>query len=127
MAVEDRDPASLLNRYRRLIHLRGQNGALATGRLVQLIPGGPNVVAYVRRAGDGAVLVVANLARVAAVGVAIDSPKGVLPPGTYAARGLLGGPDGAVLRVGADGGIAGYIPAGAIGAYGSLVLALERR
>ena len=88
---------------------------------------GPADGASGRRAGDGAVLVVANLARVAAVGVAIDSPKGVLPPGTYAARSLLGGPDGAVLRLGAVGGIAGCIPAGAIGAYGSLVLALERR
>ena len=69
----------------------------------------------------------ASLAPVSAAGVARDSPTGVLPHGTSVGRSRLGGPEGAVLRVGADGGIAGYIPAGAIGAYGSLVLALERR
>ena len=126
VAVEDRDPGSLLNRYRRLIHLRKQSAALAVGRLVQLIPGGPNVAAYLRRAGDDVVLVVANLAGVSAVGVAIDSRGGVLPPGTYTAHNLLGGPNGATLRVGSDGKIAGYIPAGAIGAYDSLVLELTR-
>jgi alpha-amylase len=127
VAVEDPNPGSLLNSYRRLIHLRKRNAALRAGRLQTLIPGGPNVAAYLRRAGDDVVLVVANLARVAAVGVALDSRNGAMPPGTYSARNLLSGPDGALLYVGADGKINGYIPAPSIGAYGSLVLQLTRR
>ena len=124
VAVEDRDPGSLLIRYRRLIHLRKQNAALRAGRLQTLIPGGPNVAAYLRRVGDDVVLVVANVARVAAVSVALDSREGALPPGTYSARNLLHGPDGAPLHVGADGKINGYIAAPSVGAYESLVLQL---
>ena len=61
VAKEEAEPGSLLNLYRRLIHLRRTNDALATGRLVPLTTGNPQVVAYLRRAGDHAVLVVANL------------------------------------------------------------------
>src|SRR5690349_11859912 len=63
VALEDRDPRSLLNRYRRLIHLRKENEALATGRLVPLTTTNPHVAAYLRRAdtGGGSVLVVAKL------------------------------------------------------------------
>lgn len=124
VAVEDGEPGSLLNRYRRLIHLRKRNAALAAGRLVPLTASTPRVAAYLRRAGDDAVLVVANLAGVAATGVAIGSGKGALPPGTYAPRNLLDGPNGTTLHVGADGEISGYVPVATIGARQSLVLDL---
>jgi len=128
VALEDRDPGSLLNLYRRLIHLRGATPALATGRLVALTAG-PQVVAYLRQAPDRrahAVLVVANLGDTAtAVTVAADS--GALAPGRYAPRNLLAGPNGASLRVGADGRISGYAPVETLGPRQSLVLELIRR
>jgi glycosidase len=124
---EDADPGSLLNLYRRLTHLRQQNGALAAGRLVPLASGSAEVPAYLRRAGGHAVLVVANLGAEPASGVSIASGEGVLPPGRYATRSLLGGPNGAPLEVGADGRIAGYVPAATIGPRASLVLGLIRR
>lgn len=127
VAVENTDPGSLLNLYRRLIHLRRSNPALAAGRLVQLSSGSGAVAAYLRRAGARAVLVVANLGDAAASGVAISSGERVLPPGRYTARNLLGGRSGAVLQVGADGRIAGYAPAATIGPRESLVLDLVRR
>jgi alpha-amylase len=127
VAVENADPGSLLNVYRRLIHLRKRNGALATGRLVPLASGRDEVAAYLRSASAHAVLVVANLGAAAAAGVAISSDAGALPPGRYTARSLLGGPDGATLEVGADGRIAGYVPAATIGPRESLVLDLTRR
>jgi alpha-amylase len=127
VAVEDTARGSLLNLYRRLIHLRKANRALATGRLVPLTAGDPHVVAYLRRAGDAAVLVVANLGEAAATDVAVASEAGALPPGTYAPRNLLGGDDGAALRVGADGRIAGYVPAARIAPRQSLVLGLMPR
>jgi len=51
----------------------------------------------------------------------------VLPPGRYAFRNLLGGPDGAALRVNRDGWIRGYVPVTTIGPRVSLVLDLLRQ
>jgi glycosidase len=127
VALQDPDSSSLLNLYRRLIHLRKENAALATGRLVPLSAGNPQVAAYLRRAGEHAVLVVANLGDSTASGVAIGSDAGVLPAGTYRARNLLGGASGAMLRVGGDGHITGYVPAATLGSRECLVLELERR
>ncbi|HKJ93456.1 MAG TPA: alpha-amylase family glycosyl hydrolase, partial [Longimicrobiales bacterium] len=127
VAVEDTAPASLLNLYRRLIHLRKENDALAVGTFTLLNTGDPHVAAYVRRTGGQAVLVVANLGD-AAAHVTIRSAAGVLAPGTYAARNLLGGPECAALRVGADGRIGGYSPvAGDLPARSALVLGLGKR
>jgi glycosidase len=125
-ALEDADPGSLLNLYRRLIHLRRENEALATGKLVPLTASNPQVAAYLRRAGDHAVLVVANLGGTPVVHVSIGSGRGALRPSIYTPRNLLGGPSGAALRVGADGRIAGYVPAARIGARVSMVLDLEK-
>ncbi|MEK6768370.1 MAG: alpha-amylase family glycosyl hydrolase [Gemmatimonadota bacterium] len=125
--AQDADPGSLLNLYRRLIHLRQANEALATGRLVPLSTGSSAVAAYLRRAGDHAVLVVANLGAAAVSGVLIGSGEGVLRPGRYTPRNLLGGPNGATLQVSRDGHIRGYVPAATIGPRESLVLDLSRR
>ena len=130
VAVESADPASLLNLYRRLIHLRKANEALATGRLVPLSAGSPSVTAYLRRAaeGDHVVLVVANLSAAAVSGVSIGSAPGALPPGRYRPRNLLGGPNGAGLVVGPDGRLKDYTPVpGPIEPLESLVLDLIRR
>ncbi len=122
------DPGSLLNLYRRLIHLRESNQALATGRLVPLVASSPTVTAYLRRARDHAVLVVANLGGMAVSGVSIGSAPGVLPPGRYESRNLLSGPNGAEFMVSAEGRLSGYVPVpGAIGPRSSLVLELSRR
>jgi glycosidase len=128
VAAQDADPGSLLNLYRRLIHLRRNNDALAAGRLIPLSAGSSQIAAYLRRTGDRAVLVVANLGAAGVSSVSIGSGAGALPPGRYTARNLLGGPDGAALNVGEDGRIQGYAPvAGEIGSRESLVLDLVRQ
>jgi glycosidase len=128
VAAQDADPGSLLNRYRRLIHLRKQNEALATGRLVALATTSPQVTSYLRRAGQQAVLVVANLGAAPTSGVAISSSDSVLPPGRYTPRNLLGGPNGAHFEVRRDGQVRGYVPVpGTIRPRESLVLELVRR
>ena len=129
VATEEADPRSLLNRYRRLIHLRKENQALGTGRLVPLAASSASVTAYLRRAGDHAVLVVANLGGAPASGVSIGSGEGerVLPPGSYTPRNLLGGPDGLVLRVSGDGHVRGYVPAATLAPREGLVFDLMRR
>jgi hypothetical protein len=75
VAAEDADPNSLLNLYRRLINVRRSNDALATGRLVPLTSGGSEVVAYLRRAGEKVVLVVANLGSAAVTGCPCNRGK----------------------------------------------------
>ena len=128
VAVEDRDPGSVLNLYRRLIHLRARNDALATGMLVPLNTSNGAVAAYLRRTRGHAVLVVANLGAAAVTNISLASGKHALPPGTYAPRSLLDGANGATLRVDREGEIRGYVPVpGSIGARTSLVFDLVRR
>lgn len=128
VATEGADPSSLLNLYRRLIRLRSSNEAVATGRLVPLIAGRTDVVAYLRRAGDKAVLVVANLSAAPVAGVSVHSGKDAIPPGSYAAQGLLGTQNGATLVVGPDGQLLGYVPlAGRLGPRESALFELVRQ
>jgi alpha-amylase len=125
---QDGDPNSLLNLYRRLIHLRRQNEALATGGLVPLAASSAQVAAYLRRAGDHAVLVVANLGDAPVSGVYLSSGGDALAPGRYAPRSLLGGPAGVPFTVERDGRVSYYLPvAGAIGRRQVLVFELRRR
>jgi glycosidase len=59
--AQDADTASLLNHYRRLVRMRAQNRALASGELVPLTTSDSGVVAYLRRADPLVTLVLANL------------------------------------------------------------------
>jgi alpha-amylase len=114
VAAQDADPASLLALNRSLIRLRASSSALASGRFVPLVATDPGIAAYLRRDGDRAVLVVANLRTVASSNVSLSSGESALAPGTYSATGLLGGAAGSVLTVDASGRIAGYVPLGSL-------------
>jgi glycosidase len=128
VAIQNADPGSLLNLYRRLIHLRRSNEALAAGRLIALTTGNPAIASYLRTTGKQAVLVVVNLGGTPASGVSIGSGASALLTGVYSVRSLLGGADGATLQVGADGQIRDYTPVPrGIGPRESLVLELTRR
>ena len=67
------DPNSLLNHYRRLIHLRAQNSAIGSGELVALEADSEAAVAYLRRADDRVALVVANLGAESLTGVTLSA------------------------------------------------------
>ena len=110
VAAQDREPSSLLNLYRQLIRLRNSNAALAGGQLVPLGTSDPRVIAFLRRDGAHAALIVANLGTAALTGVTLTSAGGALPTGTYAVHLLIGTARGAPLHVGADGRLAGYAP-----------------
>jgi len=125
VAVEDNDSGSLLNLYRRLIHLRKDNEALAYGILVPLQTSAPNVAAYLRRWARRSVLVIANLSDSGLTGASISSAWGVVPGGIYSAKSLLGGRNVAPLTVGGDGIIHGYMPVSSLGPRESLVLDLS--
>jgi alpha-glucosidase len=61
VAVEDKDPGSLLNLYRRLTALRRSTPALLEGEYRALLESDPNVLAYLRRDGADAVVVALNM------------------------------------------------------------------
>jgi glycosidase len=128
VAAQDGDPGSLLTLYRRLIHLRASNDALATGELVPLQASEPHVVAYLRRARDRAVLVAANLGSAAVSAVSIGSGAAALPQGVYEVSDLMGNGSFVALHADREGRIAGYAPlATALAPHATLVLDLVRR
>jgi glycosidase len=95
VAAQDANAGSLLNAYRRLIHLRASNPALASGELVPADASSDGVLAYLRRDGARMVLVLANLGTRPQEGVRIGLAPFALRPGVYSTRDLLGGGTGA--------------------------------
>jgi alpha-amylase len=126
VAAQDGDPSSLLNLHRRLIHLRGEHATLGTGELAPLVASSDAVAAYLRRDGDRAVLVVANLGTTPLAGVTVASPERAVPAGRYALNSLLGGPAGRPLRVGSNGRVQGYVPLPSLGPMEIHVLELVK-
>ena len=136
VAIEDRDPHSLLNLYRQLIHLRKNNEALATGRLLAVATSDVHVAAYIRRSGGQdqrrrsggqAVMVVANLGDSAVTDLSISSEPSVLSPGRDTLRNLLGGPSGTVIQANQDGSFQGTLAPPALGPREALVLEFVKR
>jgi glycosidase len=126
VAVQNADPASLLNHYRRLIRLRASNRALGAGDFLPLESSDPAVAAFLRRDGRRAVLVVANLATAPRAGVTISSAAGALPAARYRTRDLLGGAAPAPLDVPAGGSLQAYAPIPTLDARRTYVIELTR-
>ena len=103
MEAQDADRESLLNLYRRLIHLRDANPALATGELIPLNAGNDAIAAYLRREGDRAVLIISNLGPTTLADIRVSSADSVLSAGRYRPTALLGDRSSGTLRVGSDG------------------------
>jgi glycosidase len=110
VAAQDQDSQSILNLYRRLIHLRSANAALGAGELVPLSASSQAVAAYIRRDGTRAVLVVANLGTATLNGVTVGSDTSALAPGQYTPKSVLGSARAAQLSVGSDGRVGNYVP-----------------
>jgi alpha-amylase len=125
VAAQDKDSASLLNHYRRMMNLRAVTPALTQGDIVPLDAGNDAVVAYLRRMDKQIVLVVANLGATPLGNVALRSNGGAVTRGRYAVRSLLGGRAAASLTIGADGRIAGYVPLPELSARRAYVFALR--
>jgi glycosidase len=90
VAGEDRQQNSLLNLYRKLIHLRARNRALREGSLEPVESGSESVLAYTRRRDSSLVLVLVNLGSntvpAPAIGVRISDGAICWSKGTRAAR-----------------------------------------
>ena len=106
--------------------MRGANDALGGGEHVALTATSDAAAAYLRRAGDRVVLVIANLGTTALSGATVASPDRAVAAGRYTLVSLLGGPAGQALRVAANGRIQGYRPLPSIGPLEIHVLELAR-
>ena len=110
VATQDADSGSLLNMYRRLIHLRAGNSALGEGALIPVDASSDAVASYVRRDGSRAVLVVANLGTRSLEGVTVRLPAHAVRAGRYAPRDLMGGPTGTPVWLGTNAASASWVP-----------------
>ena len=118
------DPESLLNLHRRLIHLRAIHPELAAGKLMPLTASSDAIAAYLRRDGDHAVLVLANLSASPLSGIVLSAPAGSINAGNYTTSAILGARGGARLQVQQDGSVRRYAPIGSIGPLQILVFDL---
>jgi len=123
--AQEHDQNSLLALYRKLIHLRSANAALAVGELVPLTTNNDAVAAYLRRDGTHCVLVLANLANQPMTSVMLASREATLSAGQYRLKSLLGGADIASLTVGSDGRVRDYVPVASMPAKTSYILELS--
>ena len=126
VAHERADSGSLLTAYRRLIHLRAANAALATGELVPLTPSNGGALAFLRRDPAGIVLVVANLGAAPLSGLTLASDPGALPIGRYRTKALYGSAVSSTLRVGADGALASTPPFSTLAPMQTYIIQLTR-
>jgi alpha-glucosidase len=86
VATELKDPDSILSFYQKLLALRHQNQALLDGQYIALNQDDPNVLSFLRKYKDEAVLVVLNMSAspqtvtfdLAAQGFALAKPKALL-------------------------------------------------
>lgn len=126
--AQEGDPSSLLNHYRRLVHLRAAHPALGSeGEFIALNASQGSVLAYLRRAEGQTVLVVANLGAQRLSGVALSSSASVLPADRYAARPLLGGGPESSITVRRDGRLSGWSPVAALEPFETYVVELSPR
>lgn len=124
VAAQDGDGNSLLNRFRRLIHLRGAKPALATGALVPVQTTDTAVAAYIRTDGERPVLVVANLGDTPRTGVRISTAASGLRPGRYEGTDLLREASGSRVAVARDGSISAFVPVATLAPLAAYVFEL---
>jgi alpha-amylase len=125
--VEESDSASLLNVYRQLIHLRSSNAAIGKGELVPLETNNAAIIAYLRRSGSRAVIVVANLSASDVSGATISSAGNALSRGTYVVSSLIGRAPATTLSVDGSGIVRNYAPVPTIHPLERLVIEVRSR
>lgn len=93
VAAQEGDPQSLLNLYRKLIHLRTGTAALSKGSFTPLDTSGSSsssVAAFVRYHPEGSVLVILNFSKQAIEGLNISASASDIPAASYQLSPLFG-------------------------------------
>ena len=126
VAAQAADPGSLLSLNRRLIQLHTSNAALGHGDLTPLTSSNTGVTAYVRQAGDEAILVLLNFGKQPAENVTLAAQKSGLAAGEYQLQTLLDEAALAPLTVGDGGAIAGYVPLPSLPAQSAYIMRIAK-
>jgi alpha-amylase len=122
--LQSRDSSSLLNHYRRLIHLRATDAALQGGKLIPLRCSTDSAIAYARREGNRTLITVANLSRSRAA-ISVSAPAGTSSAGSQTARALLPRSDPGVVSVLVDGSFQGWVPIQSFGPMEARLFVIE--
>lgn len=125
VAAESSDADSLLDHYRRLIHLRNGHVALRRGDLVPLESNCRPVYGFLRHHDEETVMVLANFSPDEQRGCAFSLSTSDLATGDYAVRDLLTDVDLAGLTVEDRGGFSGYAPLETFSPLGGYILLLK--
>ncbi|MBN9390618.1 MAG: alpha-amylase [Chloroflexi bacterium] len=130
VAYQDGKPDSLLNLYRKLIHLRSNTPALAGGTYTPFESTNFIAGAYIRHAENSNIMVVINMDTSDATAIKFSMKSSDLPPGEYKATVLVDINNTNVtfpnLTVGANGAVSGYTPMATIPAGSAYVLELKK-
>jgi glycosidase len=124
--IQDNDPNSLLNHYRRLIHLRSSNAALGYGDFIPLTTTDKAVAAYARRKDGRVVVVVANLGDTRINGATVSTTENLLPSGRYSAKSLIGGAGTTSVSIGTGGRVNGWVPVPVLEPLQGYIIELSR-
>jgi len=124
VSLQDADPNSLLNHYRRLIHLRLDNPALLSGDLFAVDADQSSVLAYLREDGEQTFLIVANFGNQSVSNVSLTLPSSRLT-GTLTPRMILGEGVPAGLTVGENGSFSGYVPLAELAQKSAVIVQLR--
>ncbi len=126
VALEDKDPASLLSHYRSLIQNRNQQPALQYGDLVKVDSGNNSLYASLRTQDGVGILTLVNLTGDPVSDYKLVFTKSALAQGTFQVQALLGEGSFSPLTLSDFGGTDGYQPLAQIPANANLVLLLKK-
>ena len=126
VASESDDPASLLELYRSMIHLRQAHPALLSGDTWLVSSTDPAIYSLMRSTKDEALLVIANLSGEALSGFQLSLPEGPLA-GEVSIEVLLGSGQPGALVVNSGGGFDGYSALPDLPAYSALILRITAK
>ncbi len=124
VAAEENDPDSLLNHYRKLIHLRNDHSALRVGALIPVATSDKAVYSFIRMSSDEAVLVVINLGKDKIGDYSLSVGESALK-GMLKADLLLGEGDVIAPKTDDEGGFEDYIPLSSLAPYSTTIIRLE--
>lgn len=128
--VEDADPNSLLNLYRKLIHLRRTHPALAQGDMLPLARDPYTIASYLRHTSTEDVLVVLNMGNTEVKDLKLSLAQSQLAPGQYTPQILLDISNTAgkiaPLTVSDNGAVKGYTITQSLPAHSGYILLLKK-
>jgi alpha-amylase len=103
------DPVSLLNQYRKLIHIRNDQAALRKGYLLNTEENAGSLLSYARIYEEEAVIIAANTGT-QLLQPELNLPVSTLPPGEYFVTELLSENNWGTLTINSDGGFENWYP-----------------